>query len=221
MYSDAVAPSIAEVAGANARALRLAADVKLEDFAQAAQSYGLPWTTGRVGDFESGRAGPSLPTMFAVAAALGAVIDRPVSLAELFDGKGSVQINDGLTVKLSELRSALSGEAVEVKALPAAKASRPAGIKNWTASGMGTPRGAGDRYMRVLNSFRESDVRMCKNIGVETRQGAAAMATLWGHTFSTERDRQAGQGANAQRRGQISRQLKAALERELWRHGAG
>ena len=56
---------------------------------------------------------------------------------------------------------------------------------------------------------------MCKNIGVETDIGAAAMAKLWGRTFVAERDRRAGPDANSQKRGQISRQLKAELQKVL------
>jgi hypothetical protein len=48
----------------------------------------LPWTSGRVGDFEAGRTAPSLPTLIAAAAALGDAIGRPVSLAELVAGNG-------------------------------------------------------------------------------------------------------------------------------------
>ena len=66
--------------------------------ARAAQRYGLPWTSGRVGDFESGRTAPSLPTLVAAAAALGEAIGRPVSLAELVTGKGQVHINDQLSL---------------------------------------------------------------------------------------------------------------------------
>ena len=43
----------------------------------------------------------------------------------------------------------------------------------------------------------------------------AAMAKLWKRTFVAERDRRAGPDANAQRKGQISRQLKAQLEKAL------
>jgi hypothetical protein len=42
--------------------------------------------------------------------------------------------------------------------------------------------------------------------------GAAAMAALWGRTFTAERDHRAEPDAKAQRRGQISRQLKADLQ---------
>ena len=60
-------------------------------------------------------------------------------------------------------------------------------------------------------TLRESDMRMCKSIGVDLGTGAAAMAKLWGKPFSAERDSRAEPGANAQRKGQISRQLKAEL----------
>jgi hypothetical protein len=64
----------------------------------------------------------------------------------------------------------------------------------------------------LLRDFSESDARMCKNIGVDQVLGAAAMAALWRRTFTAERDHRAGPDANAQRRGQISRQLKAELQ---------
>jgi hypothetical protein len=41
------------------------------------------------------------------------------------------------------------------------------------------------------------------------------MAKRWKRTFVAERDRRAGPDANAQRRGQVSRQLKAELKEAL------
>jgi hypothetical protein len=69
-----------------------------------------------------------------------------------------------------------------------------------------------DLRQEVLRDFSESDARMCKNIGVDQVLGAAAMAALWRRTFTAERDNRAGPDANAQSRGQISRQLKADLQ---------
>ena len=69
--------------------------------------------------------------------------------------------------------------------------------------------------VRVLSDFLEADERICRSMGVGRDIGAAAMAKLWKRTFVTERDRRAGPGANAQRRGQVSRQLKAELEEAL------
>jgi hypothetical protein len=57
----------------------------------------LQWSTGRVGDFEGGRAAANLATLLAVAAALGDITGRPVTLAELFAGKGDVQITPVIT----------------------------------------------------------------------------------------------------------------------------
>jgi hypothetical protein len=63
--------------------------------------------------------------------------------------------------------------------------------------------------LQTLAAFRESDMRMCKNLGVDTMTGVTVMAKLWGRTFREERDDRSGVAANAQRRGQISRQLMA------------
>lgn len=185
-----MAKTFGEVAGAQARALRKGADKSLEDVAAAARSYGLRWSTGSVSDFESGRATPSLPTLLVVVAALGDVIGRPVSLPDdLFGGSGFVAINDKLdSIALEKFRAILSGKPMRLK-----------------------PAAAGG----VLQEFRESDMRMCKNIGVSLDIGAAAMAELWGRTFVAERDHRAGPDANAQRRGQISRQLKAELQKSI------
>ena len=124
---------MAEIAGENAQALRRAADVNLEDFALAMQSYGLSWSTGRVGDFESGRAAPSLTTLLVVVAALSKVIGRPVQLADLFAGMGQVAVNDQLAVDRAALRAALSGEPVRATPVRA------------TFAGTGTLTAKGDR----------------------------------------------------------------------------
>jgi hypothetical protein len=64
-------------------------------------------------------------------------------------------------------------------------------------------------------TLHESDTRMCKAIGVDGELGAALMTKLWNKPFSEERDHRAGPDANAQRKGQISRQLKADLEKAM------
>lgn len=150
---------------------------------------------------------PSFPTLYAVAAALGRATGRPASLIELFAGDGPVEINGSLIVDLSELRAALSGEVISVRAKPKVKL---AGVvtPNWADI---SPK----LHLHVLNDFREADGRICKAVGVNPDIGAAAMAKRWGKTFVAERDRRAGREANAQRKGQISRQLKAELKEVL------
>lgn len=213
-----VTTSVAEVVGAGARALRLDAGLTLEEVARAAQLYGLPWTSGRVGDFESGRTAPSLPTLIAAAAALGKAIGRPVTLLELVTGMGQVQINDALTLDKSVLRNLLAVGGLEVLDIPLAAPTihrvqellvRNTSTAHWPKRLRAVKL---DLRLEVLRDFSESDARMCKNIGVDQVLGAAAMAALWRRTFTAERDHRAGPQSNAQRRGQISRQLKADLQ---------
>jgi len=202
-----VTDSLAEVLGRNARDLRQSAHATLEDVAAAAWHYGLRWSTGSVGSLESGRTvGVNLENLLAMAAALGDVIGRPVSPAELFAGDGDVVINDWLTVPLKDVRKVLSSE----------PASIPAGVVDIG----GVPFKLG--VMKVKHSLpqgalRETDLRVCKALGVEPEVGAAAMDTLWRASFTAERDRRAGSKANAQARGRISRTLKAELAEELGR----
>ena len=105
--------SVAQVVGANARDLRQnRAGMTLDQMARAARNCGLPWSSGRVGDFEAGRVPPNLLTLYAVALALGvSVADLFAPLADVFADDEPVQINDELTVPLSALRAALSGPA--------------------------------------------------------------------------------------------------------------
>ena len=190
----------------------------LEEMVRAARSYGLPWTSGRVGDFESGRTAPTLPTLLAATAALGKAIGRPVTLAELITGMGKVQINDRLTLDKSATRAALSGGGLDVPAIRMTPASirtvQEIIVQNTSTAHWPKRLHAvkPDLRLKVLQDFGESDGRMCKNIGVDPFLGAAARAALWRRTFTAERDHRAGPDANAQRRGQISRQLKEELQ---------
>jgi transcriptional regulator with XRE-family HTH domain len=210
-YSDPMGTTVAKVIGANARKLRLDAGVTLDQFALAARSYGLPWSTGRVGDFESGRVLPNLETLYAVAAALGQAIGQPVTLAELLASTGPVAINDKLSVGPAALADAVSGQ-------PVAGETGALGVtmgKGFDTKQIAAGISRQALVRAVLAGFSEADARMCRNIGVTPERGAAAMAKLWRRTFSAERDHRAEPDANAQRRGQISRQLKAELQKAV------
>jgi transcriptional regulator with XRE-family HTH domain len=206
--------SVAQVIGANARRMRVDAGVTLEQFAQTAKLYGLPWTTGRVGDFEAGRVAASVPTLYAVALVLQHVTEQPVTLAELFAGDGVVALNDELTVDVSALSDAMTGQPVQ-QTLPNLRRT----LASQLAVGDTIVTADGRRVLvdLLIEECRESDTRLLRGIGVTPRRGAAAMAKLWGQTFSAERDDRAGPDANPQRKGQISRQLKAQLKKELKR----
>jgi transcriptional regulator with XRE-family HTH domain len=194
--------NVTKVIGANVRELRLAAGVTLDAFALVARQYGLPWTSGRVGDLESGRVLPNLETVYAVAAALAHATGQPVTLADLLATDEPVSINDQLTAGPDQLHAAVTGGPVTGECEDARESS-------YTAFNRKV-----DVYATYV-ALREADWRLCKQLGISREHGAAVMNELWGHTFSAERDKRAGADANAQRRGQISRQLKVELEKAI------
>lgn len=206
------------------QSLRRDGGVTLDQFAQAARFCGLSaWTTGRVGDFEAGRAGTKLETLYAVALALAQTTGKPVTLADLLAGDGDVQINEKLTVQGSALADAMTGNPVtgetEATGELGDKLTR-SGITHllpeWKQLPKSVRRGLDPLdWLRVERTLRETDVRICKALGVDRDLGAALMAKLWGKPFTEERDQRAEPGANAQRKGQISRQLKAQLEKAI------
>lgn len=57
-----------------------------------------------------------------------------------------------------------------------------------------------------------TEERTSKALGIDTTRLADLSAALWKRSFSDERDRRAGEGANAQKRGQVTRQMRTELE---------
>jgi transcriptional regulator with XRE-family HTH domain len=182
--------TLAEIAGRNARRIRTEEDVSLETFARAMRRRGEPWTAGRVSDLEFGRVSDSLSLLYVVALALQDTTGHKVTLADLFDEPGQVQINDDLPLQLRAVQRALQGHPVSALRLSA-------------------------RVKRPTDDFVDTDFRICRRLGVDPDIGAAAMQRLWGSTFVAERDRRAGPDAKPQHRGQVSRQLQSELRAEL------
>jgi hypothetical protein len=213
-------PTLAEVAGRNAKQIR--GKATLEQMAKAARHYGLPWTIGRVGSFESGQVSPRLDTLIAVCAALHAVTGRPegVALTDLFEGAGQVAVSDQLTMNRTKLCKVLSGEPVKIAAAKRERermenigAAAEADYRSWQP----VLRKKDDLRLRlrVLADFADSDRALARSLKITEGHAAAAMAYCWGRTFVAERNRRAGADANAQRRGHVSRELKAELKEVL------
>ncbi|MGZ4527644.1 MAG: hypothetical protein ACXVX7_14620, partial [Mycobacterium sp.] len=64
----------------------------------------------------------------------------------------------------------------------------------------------------VIKASGATEERTRKALGISSMFLASLSARLWKRTFSQERDRRAGEGANAQKRGQVSRQLRKELQ---------
>ena len=224
-------PTVAEVLGHTARALR--GNHKVELVAHAAKSAGLNWGTGRIADLEAGRVSPTLPTLFALCQAFGFLLDRPVRLAELFAGDGQVRLTPNIAVELAELRAALSGEpvdpgvarAVAAVELGTARLLSEQYVASMRDHGVEPPPFASAAAVRdnplaqkVRQSMLEADYRLARRLGLRDDEAAAWMGGVWGRSFTAQRDLEAGPGANPQKRGRISRLLKAQLQ-EAINHG--
>lgn len=213
-------PETSKIVGMNARRIRRASGHTLEQVAKAARHYGLPWSTSKVADLEAGRIAATLPNLIAAAAALADVTGQPVRLADLFAGDGKIAVNNTLTLDAATLRGVLAGASVNVTISDIAGerervAQQFAAIMNtdgWPPHLAALPSG---RIRKVLAEFSQTDDRVAKSLGISRMLAAAAMAKSWNKTFVVRRDELAGPDANAQRRGRVSRELKARLLEEI------
>lgn len=213
--------SLSEAAGRGARAIRLDAGVTLEHVAQAARHYGLKWPANKVNDFESGRVGTNLATLYALAAALTDVTEQPVALADLFTVPGQVAINERLTIDVAKMQAALNGNGVEMPTISELTGERERiteAFAKWKTRGAWPAKlqkVTRREYEPIYNAMSDSDHRLARSLGVDRGKAAAAMAVTWGKTFVARRDEKAGPDANAQKRGRIARELKAELREVL------
>ncbi|MGH3265794.1 MAG: hypothetical protein ACRDNS_27800 [Trebonia sp.] len=139
-------------------------------------------------------------------------------MADLFAGDGRVQLTSKTSMPLPELRAALGGEPVEFTADNVEGLADE--LSDSLQRGLDQLRGLKVRVnlgalRAVLGDYAESDERLAKSLGADRVTAAAYMAKLWRRPFHAERDHLAGPDANAQKRGRISRELKADLKAAL------
>lgn len=211
--------------GKNAKGFRLSAKITLDEFAVFARQRGLPWSESRVADFEAGRASPSIPTVVAVCLALAEAGCYDVTVAALLATTESVQLNDNLTVDGSLLSGWFAGEPVE-PSYPADSQIRrdltipvtnKDGVKRVVMAKREAPMDNIALAKNILAVSGSAEERVRKNLGLTRRGLAELCAVTWRRSFSEERDARAGDEANAQRRGSITRQLQSELQEILGR----
>jgi len=224
MTDEAV--DLATVVGINARRIRTEARATLEDVAKAARAQGLTgWGGGRVSDLEHGRVSPTLPTLIAVSLALAEVRKSPLALAELLQHEGAVEVTGSLAIRASALARFVSGEPVRLTKrdaphLPGFEATELAAeLREWAGIADQLPARLAEvsteQVLAVQRRSGEAERRIAKGLRVAPLSVAAASAYLYGSTASEERDRRAGDGASAQKRGRIAREIRSEIEAVL------
>lgn len=217
---DRAALGLTNVIGANARRLRLNAGLTLDQVSIAARRRGLRWSESRVADFEAGRVAPNLGTLAAFCLALSDLGCREATFPRLVEYITPFEINDELLLWDYDLVNLMSGRPVEEPK----PVEQPLEDDDDAFTLVKTPyeRSVVYRYdvdwstmMAVKSAWGATEERMRKSLGISSMLLAVLCAALWKQTFSQERDRRAGEGANAQKRGQVSRVMRAELKAEL------
>jgi hypothetical protein len=228
--SDTADRGLASVIGKNAHRLRTNAGVKLDQVSIAARNRGLNWSESRVADFESGRVAPNLATLIAVVLALQDAGCAAATFPELLRtiSRGPIQVNDSMALWNEQVIKLLSGQ-------PAGRPD-PLGRTRKGVPGSFTELEPDESIISerlpfyspailaaVIKASGASEERTRKALGISSMLLAGLSAALWKRTFSQERDRRAGPEANAQKRGQVSRELRKELQAviEAATHGDG
>jgi transcriptional regulator with XRE-family HTH domain len=197
----AEAGPLATVIGKNARRLRRDAELTLDQVSIAARKHGLNWSESRVADFESARVAPNLATLIAFCLALADAGCAEATLPQLLRSEAPIQINDALLVSNEQVidllgipRSPLSTDALEWLLAQPIQMIAPTSVTS------------------VSNVSGATEERASKALGISSAELADWSAALWKRTFSEERDRRAGKGVKAQKRGQVTRQMRKELQ---------
>lgn len=216
---DTAARGLATVIGENARRLRTGkAKLTLDQVSIAARMRGLNWSESRVADFESGRVAPNLATLIAVCLALADAGCADATFPELLRSESPIQINDSLLLSNEQVVDLLSGHPAgpqnpqkqEQGGVPTPGLPPPEVVNAAVAAFDAT-----SVVEAVMKASGATEERTRKTAGISSIELARLSASMWGRSFSEERDRRAGEGANAQKRGQVTRQMRAELQAQI------
>jgi hypothetical protein len=193
--------------GRNVRRLR--GEHTSEELAQHMRPWGLGWGSAKIFEIENGRVSPTLPTIYFLTLALAGLLGHPVAPDRLFDGEGTVSTPGG-DIELALLRAVLSPVPPE-RPKPIVTAEdhwSPKLLADW-------PKRLSKRPKQLIINTRvamtDTDLRIAKDLGHNPLRVAAAMEYLWQKPLSAKRNEEAGPDASPQRKGRITRELRAKL----------
>jgi hypothetical protein len=141
-------------------------------------------------------------------------LDDPVRLADLVSFDGDVTITEDFEPTGERLADFCSGGTWAPCNLTLGPTGDSAMDRLWSQSaesGIDRIESVFD-WPKVLGLTEE---RVAAGLGISTERLCAESLLLWNTTFSAERDRIAGPDANPQRKGQVTRRLKAELEKAI------
>ncbi|WP_406266064.1 hypothetical protein OH799_19515 [Nocardia sp. NBC_00881] len=210
--------TVAEIVGQNAKRLR--GDHTAERLASHAQWAGLKWNSGRVADLEAGRTSPTVPTLIALTIAFRTLLGRPVTLVDLLQCEGRVELNDTVSIPAEDLTRFFSAEPVEITAsgVPLSVAEASTDLVRGFFDNPEQWQGVDEEDLhKELRKATGAEVRAAKDVGISSTSLVVEALKLWGRGFTEERDARAGEDASKQKRGRIARVLKDELSQAIKR----
>lgn len=211
--ADVSSRSVAEVVGENCKRLRTNIGITQDELARYARDLGLRWNAAKVGDFESGRSSPTFATVMTVTVALQWALEEskardpgrpgespdPISLAHLVTFDGFVMLTDTFKVFGTDLVKWCRGYVPTLTTSQFYDLVKRQGV-------------VVDAVADLTRRAGLAEQRQAKRMGIDPALLAALSLKLWQRTFSEERDRRAGDDANQQKRGQVTRAMQAELD---------
>lgn len=197
----------------------------MADLAEHARQFGVRWNSGSIAKIEAGTK-PTVTTLVVLAAALESLTEESIRVENLLQAEGPIEISDGVQVENSFMLARILGSEANLNsdvnevldrslANSAAIFERRADTRTWPSDV------SLKDVVEVHAQMGESDQRIARSLDIRVDSLAAWSFKLWGAPFTAERDSRAGAQANAQKRGQITRQMKQEVQEAIRTHQRG
>lgn len=191
----------------------------MEELAETGRRFGMRWNSGSIAKIEAGTHKLTIQTVVVLAAALSAMQDTDVRVPDLIRSDEPIALTPEILIENGDILAAILsgettvGEPVEEYVDRALRNSMTTMALRGIAPGTpGLPPGVTLTEAYALRQrSSESERRIARSMRSTGAWFEAWCHHLWGRSFTEERDRRAGQDANAQKRGQVSRSMKAEL----------
>lgn len=167
---------------------------------------------------ERGKIPATLANLIALVQTLEDVLERPVPLSRLLEHDGYVELNSDLALRGDVLVQFVASEPVQIEIddeLHAKKSFERIASSDPFERLPARPGVTTGMLRDISSQSGTTEERIAKDFGIDPLVLALESADLWGRSFSQERDRRAGEDANAQKRGRVSREMKAELRARL------
>lgn len=194
-----VTSTIPEVVGHNLRQRRVDHTLTLDQIARGLRMYsGELWSSGRVSRFEHGDGPVTVDTLILLAVTLTDLTGNGVTPADLLEADGTVTIG-----RASEATTESDAGGITVEG---------ALVKQYL---LGQKVGLHHPFQMELVELPLADKRAATKLGIDEQRFREISRELWGHLMSEEVEAQAPPGATAQKKGRITRNLRADMQKAL------